>query len=97
MNSDRIAALSTALEPLEALRHYADDACQAAYRANIKGAINWGDLGCTEASLSVNEFDEPQVSVLIEEADPICPELQRFVAEYLDNRGYAVVIVFTEW
>lgn len=97
MNPDQSAKFATALDALVALRQCADDACQAAYHANIKGPINWGDLGCTEAVLSADEFGAPMLCVMIEEVDPTCPELHEFVSAYLEKRGWSGVTVFTEW
>lgn len=80
---------------LEAIRRIVDDACEEAFRTQrdtMRGAINWGDLGCAD----VGTKDEGYYAV-IEEADPAAWELCRFVADRLAAAGFDNVDVSTEW
>jgi hypothetical protein len=87
------------LKTLEELRQYADDACDAAWGSEDckQDPINWGDLGCVSAEAYVTEDGEEGFRVLIEEADPHCPNLRAFVAAYLEGCGWNNVDVVTEW
>lgn len=67
-------------------------------RAEIPGAINWGDLGVD----SVEEYrsypdGHTGMRVLIGEADAHNEELHRFISERLQATGLYGVEVVTEW
>lgn len=64
---------------------------------SIGGAINWGDLSCTEARYSINERGEKFWTVIIEEASPDACDLHAFVMRYLHDRGFHGIEVVTEW
>lgn len=63
------------------------------------GAINWGDLSCTdvEERRSLLHDDAPTIVVIIEEASPEATGLRGFVGERLEARGYHDVWIETEW
>lgn len=84
---------------LNSLRSCAEDACQAAQerRAEIQGAVNWGDLGCVEARSWRDNYGTEGLTVFVEEADPGSVYLHAFIREYLADRGWAGVEVATEW
>lgn len=58
--------------------------------------INWADLCCVEAGVSVGAEGEPEVYVLIEEASPSCPDFQAHIRERLHSAAWDVS-VRTEW
>jgi hypothetical protein len=84
---------------LKQLRDAAYNACNAAQgvAGEIKGAINWGDLGCVSAERYETDEDDFGYRVLIEEAAPDAYHLQKFIANYLDEHGFSYVEVMTEW
>jgi hypothetical protein len=88
----RIAEMVARLPDLDRL---ADDACDAA-NPIIQDSVNWGDLGCVEASVVVS-LDEIYYQVLIEEASPDAYDFQRFVRDYLRERGFGNVRVHRNW
>jgi len=62
------------------------------------GAINWGDLNCTDVEERKSLLtDSCFQAVIIEEASPDAEGLRKFVGERLDVRGYRNVYVETEW
>jgi hypothetical protein len=64
----------------------------------IPGAINWGDVRCTEASWRVTDDDYSYPSVLIEEASPAAHELGTVVYERLLAKGWPKNLdVCTAW
>ena len=65
----------------------------------IDGAINWGDLHCVEAVLSVNKDGLEHYRVLIEEAEPENMELHNVMYDQLTGYyGWPPTIeVVTEW
>jgi hypothetical protein len=60
-------------------------------------AINWGDLSCRSARWVMTDEEPEYAEVLIEEADPECPEFQAAVAAKLEKAGFPHVRVVTEW
>lgn len=82
---------------LKQLREAADRACDLAMNAGVKGAINWGDLGCTYAEHYDAEEDGSGYRVHIEEAAPGERELIEFVAGKLREQGFGEIDVQTEW
>lgn len=70
-----------------------DTAIGRADPATIKGAVNWGDLGC----ISV-EFDtDGTVTALVSEASPDASELITHLVAALRAAGIGDVWVRTEW
>lgn len=63
------------------------------------GAVNWGDLRCTDVEERRSALYDHQspVVVMIEEADPGALGLRNFVSRRLAKRGYNDVVVVTEW
>lgn len=88
---------TTNQEYLNALKKCASEACDAAYNANINGAINYADLECVSARRFEDDEGEVFYSVVIEEADPRNYDFHVFVVEYLKVHGYDGVEVITEW
>ena len=75
---------------------------EAACRAAIKdtftgGAINWADLHCKEATRCEDEQGNITWTVLVEEADPVNPELQQYIARKILESEAMDVEVRTEW
>jgi hypothetical protein len=62
-----------------------------AAKQEIDGAINWGDLSCTEAHMS-----KGVLYCTIEEANPINEELESFISNRLKAKLYDSKITF-EW
>ena len=90
-NLKRITEMVARLPDLDRLT---DDACDAA-NPIVQDAVNWGDLGCVEASVVVSLKEI--YFVLIEEASPDAWEFHKFIGEYLRERGFENVRVQTEW
>ena len=63
----------------------------------LSGAVNWGDLGCRQASWVVTDDGSEYAEVLIEEASPEAVEFRETVRRELARRGYPGVQVVTEW
>lgn len=84
---------------LKPIYRLANEVLASAKPTNIEGAINWGDLHCTdvEECRSVHD-DAVVVRVTIEEADPNNPELQGYMYEKLmDFYPDVQFQVVTEW
>lgn len=77
-----------ACEACEACR--ADETCK-------QEAVNWGDFGCVGAEWYIDDEGNTGARVLIEEADPSCYHVQKFIGEYLALRGFGRVEVRAEW
>lgn len=89
----------TEVNDLVRLRRLASEACDAA-RDDVncqKDPVNWGDFGCVIAERVVDHTGEVSLRVWLEEADPNCPAIERFVMEYLAREGFTNVQVKTEW
>lgn len=87
------------LPNLKVLVQLASSACDAAWHDEAcKGeAINWGDFDCVGAEFYIDNDGETGYRVLIEEADPCCVHVHKFVSDYLASRGFEHVEVRTEW
>ena len=83
---------------LKVLRDAATEACDVARVAKpaIDGAINWGDLFCTEAALVIDDDGFSGYRVTIQEADPTNQDFQQWVEDWLKERGHDAIVV-TEW
>ena len=77
----------------------ANKACEAAFenKIGITGAINWGDLGCTDARSWRNYLGETGYSVIIEECSPDAYELAQFIQTELENAGFEIIEIQLEW
>ena len=83
---------------LKKLSHDVDLILHDLNSGSISGAINWGDLGCAEASYSINDQGAKLYNVLIEEAAPDNAELCAVVYRRLIQRGWPDnVAVSCEW
>ena len=65
--------------------------------ANFPGAINWADLKCISAHLSVDQNADPTYQVVIDEAAPDEAKFCAHIAQELAARGWPGVQVITEW
>ncbi len=83
------------------LRDTADAECQAIVKehpAELRGeAINWGDLGCTDAEYCVYSEGRATYRVWISEASPACAKLSALLSARLAARGFHDVEVLMEW
>jgi len=61
-------------------------------KGKIIDAVNWNDLRCTDVIKHKGQY-----IAFIEEADPNAYELQIFVREYLEKKGYENVGIITNW
>lgn len=106
----RLATVECAMQGMEVAPKSTPDACHlgrltqrtdvalcAAKQANTPGAINWGDLRCVEACVSLDSSGDLYYQVSIEEAAPDSTELRQFVADALAAEGWGNVRVVTEW
>lgn len=93
-------------ERLTAIMAAANKAVLSAHRMRrkIEGAINWGDLSCSDVelveSLMSSEYGENSaitIRVVIEEADPENRQLQEYIAQKLSKAGFLDIEVWTEW
>jgi hypothetical protein len=84
---------------LTPIYHYANDILGEADPNEIDGAINWGDLGCTDVQECRSVHDNyTTVTVTIEEADPSNQELRQYVYERLTEKFPGVQFeINTEW
>ena len=64
---------------------------------DFRGAINWGDLGCRDALIGVNEDGRLCYRVLVEEAAPGESEFCAHIERELAKRDWPNVEVRTEW
>ena len=87
------------LPTLKMLVQVASAACDAAWHDETckNEAINWGDFCCVGAEFYIDNDGETGYRVSIEEADPSCVHVHKFVSAYLSERGFANVEVRTEW
>lgn len=84
---------------LKELREATDECIEMAResRDTFDEAINWGDLGCVEASKVITDKGTERYVVLIEEASPDCIDFQEFISFELGLKGFDKVEVRTEW
>jgi hypothetical protein len=87
------------LPKLKVLVQLTSLACDAAWHDESckDDAINWGDFDCVGAEFYIDNDGETGYRVRIEEADPTCTNVHKFVGAYLAERGFANVEVRTEW
>jgi hypothetical protein len=83
------------------LRKTVNEALDAADKLDDKysmGAINWGDLECTDVEERASLLHGGTlIAVTIEEASPDATSLQAYVGGYLAVHGWKDVLVVTEW
>ncbi|ARQ01867.1 hypothetical protein [Pseudorhodoplanes sinuspersici] len=83
------------------LMEAADEFLSSLNPHDMKGAINWGDLGCSLVE-RVEMFDgsgqiETAFRVIVEEADPGSFELAAAVHNALSGAGFKNIEVQCEW
>ncbi len=61
------------------------------------GAIDWGNLRCSQTSAVVTESGKWSCAVTLESAAPECAELHKAVKDWLAANGWPGVTVVTEW
>ena len=66
-------------------------------KAEINGAINWGDLRCIEARYVMANYGEEMFEVVISEADPSQPDLSKFIFVELQKRDIHLTYPVFEW
>ena len=83
---------------LREIYEYANEVLDATKPEDIDGAINWGDLGCTDVVMSLSVHGGIWIRVDIEEADPNNPELREYMHEKLITKFPDVEFeINTEW
>jgi hypothetical protein len=83
---------------LREIYEYANEVLTKADPNEIEGAINWGDLSCTDVVMSVSVHGDIWIRVDIEEADPNNPELKEYMYEKLATQFLDTPFeVCTEW
>ena len=88
------------LKRLKEATNVAIKRAQRVKNTKLKGqAVNWGDLSCTSAEFRADDEGREYYAVVIEEADPgvAADGLGLYVREALRRKGYADVLVKTEW
>ena len=77
---------------------YANEVLERTAPEDIDGAINWGDLHCTDVVMSVSVHGDIWIRVDIEECDPHNPELKEYMYEKLAEKFPEVTFeINTEW
>lgn len=79
---------------------FVDTILRTAKPEDIKGAINWGDLHCTDVQLVTSVDDASYINIIIEEASPDGnDELKEYVLKKVSEfyPGLLDVYVETEW
>lgn len=86
-------------DKLQEIYEFANEVLETVDPEEVDGAINWGDLTCTDVCFCKSVHGSEHVSVTIEEADPHNPDLRQYMYERLTLRfpdvGY--FDVQTEW
>ena len=83
---------------LQAIYDYANEVLEQANPEDIDGAINWGDLSCTDVEVSVSVHGWTGIRVTIEECDPYNPELREFMHKKLTDKFPDIAFeINTEW
>jgi hypothetical protein len=68
---------------LREMYEYANEVLENTKPEDVEGAINWGDLRCTDVVMSVSVHGDIWIRVDIEEADPHNPELREYMEKKL--------------
>jgi hypothetical protein len=86
---------------LKKIQEIVNEALEAAGSAQIKGAINWGDLSCTEVCRCEDQDGDVKLHIGIEEAAPNNPALAEYVIAWLGTQSALqikeYVVVITDW
>lgn len=87
------------LELMEEIRDATNDAIDLSYHANLKDAVNWGDLGVTDVEYCYSLVcGEAHYIITISEASPEAYKFKTFIADELGRRFPDVSLyVETEW
>lgn len=88
------------MDDLKRLKAAANDACDLAqqHSKDFPGeAINWGDLGCSEAGYYRTDNGDEGYYVVLEEASPSTSAFRMFIIRELAARDWPNVEVRTEW
>ncbi|TXH58879.1 MAG: hypothetical protein E6Q97_01100 [Desulfurellales bacterium] len=95
---DRLLALQVDAGTLVRLRDDTDNILWSLKPENVPGAINWGDLGTRETQEIIDE-QRRWYRVIIEEADPVNPDLHAAVLASLVALGWKAddVEIETAW
>ena len=77
---------------------YVNEVLSGTEPEDIDGAINWGDLSCTDVEMCISMHGWTGVRITIEEADPYNPELREYMYEKLIAKFPDVQFdICTEW
>jgi len=71
---------------LRAIYEYANEVLENTKPEDVEGAINWGDLSCTDVEMSVSVHGWIGIRVTIEECDPYNPELRDYMEKKLSEK-----------
>lgn len=83
---------------LREIYDYANEVLENTKPEDVEGAINWGDLSCTDVSWCKSVYGTESVMLIIEEADPYNPELRQYMYERMMEKFPKVMFdVVTEW
>ena len=83
---------------LREIYDYANEVLENTKPEDVEGAINWGDLRCTDVSWCKSVYGTESVMLIIEEADPYNPELRQYMYERMMEKFPKVMFdVVTEW
>ena len=85
------------VETLRRLHAAVDNIIAKMTYADFPGAINWGDLGCKDALIGVDEDRRLCYRVVVEEAAPGEVAFCRHIERELAVLGWPNVEVTTEW
>ena len=87
------------LELMEEIRDATNAAVDLSYHANLKDAVNWGDLGVIDVEYCYSLVSgEAHYIVTISEASPEAYKFKNFIAEELGRRFPEISLyVETEW
>lgn len=83
---------------LREIYDYANEVLDNTKPEDVKGAINWGDLGCVDVSWCKSVHGTESVMLLIEEVSPDCYELRQYMYERMMEKFPNIMFeVHTEW
>jgi len=72
-------------------------ACEDKSKLLLRGAVNWANLHCIEATRSENQDGDITWSVLVEQAASDATQLQQYIARKVKESEGVDVEVRTEW
>lgn len=91
------ADIEKIVERLRRLHAAVDNIIATMTFTDFPGAINWGDLGCRDALIGVDEDGRLCYRVIVEEAAPGETAFCRHIERELAKKDWPNVDVSTEW